>query len=177
MKLVTDITELTKPCKEWIFTIPSLDEEFAKKLVNSMYEYKGFGLAANQIGVRSRVFAMVGPDHDFVCFNPKIESYSEEVIEMEEGCLSFPNLILNVKRARHVEISFADYNGDRTTRVFTGMTSRIIQHEMEHLDGELFFQGMSRYKIEKAIKEAKKLGTDYSKMGLLRYAKKEKENV
>ena len=171
--IITDIVKLTIPCEEWIFTGPNSAKKFAEELVAELYKAGGMGLAANQIGVLTRVFAFPGPKEDYVCFNPNIEAYSDEVIEMEEGCLSFPNLLFDIKRAKHVTLSFYDYKNNRLEQDFTGMTARIIQHEMEHLDGELFFQGMSRLKIERAIKEAKKRGTDYSGMGLLRFAKKE----
>jgi peptide deformylase len=172
--IVTDISKLTIPSKDYIFAYPIPDKQYAENLIKKMYEYKGFGLSAIQIGDPVRVFAMVGDKQDYVCFNPIIESYSNEVLEMEEGCLSFPNLILEINRAKHIRVNFQDYNGDRSIHTFTGMTARVVQHEMEHLDGELFFQGKSRLKIERAIKEAKKRGTDYSSMGLLRFAKKEK---
>ena len=125
-------------------------------MIETMYAAPGIGLAANQVGVPYRVFVMIGSPADYACFNPKIVGFSNEIVELDEGCLSFPNLFVKIKRPRDIRVRFTDYNGDVSTHTFTGMTARIFQHELDHLDGKLFYNLADRYHREKAIKYAKK---------------------
>lgn len=153
-----NIAALIKPSEEWNFAKPQLQnaEEFAKKLIATMYEANGIGLAANQVGYGYRVFVMRGHPADFACFNPKIVGFGSEIVELDEGCLSFPNLFVKVKRPRDIRVRFADYNGEVSTHTFTGMTARIFQHEMDHLDGKLFYNKVDPVHRERALKAAKK---------------------
>lgn len=121
-----------------------------------MYEKKGIGLAANQVGIPYRIFSMRADPQNFVCFNPKIIQPSDEEIILEEGCLSFPGLIVKVKRPRHIRVRFTTPNGDTRTEMFTGMSARIFQHELDHIDGKLYFNRASRYHREIAMKKWKK---------------------
>jgi peptide deformylase len=121
-----------------------------------MYENNGIGIAANQVGVPYRVFAMRGQPQNFVCFNPRVVQPSAEEIILEEGCLSFPGLIVKVKRPRHVRVRFQTPNGDTRTETFIGMTARVFQHEMDHLEGKLYFSRSSRYHREIAMKKWKR---------------------
>lgn len=154
-----DIKSLIKPCVEWRFLDPPkpfTSEEFAKALIQTMYDANGIGLAANQVGYPYRVFVMRGHPADFACFNPKIVGYSNEIVELDEGCLSFPNLFVKIKRPRDIRVRFADYNNEVSTHTFTGMTARIFQHELDHLDGKLFYNKVDPYHREKALRAAKK---------------------
>jgi len=130
--------------------------EFSKELVKFMYDNNGLGLAANQVGVPYRIFAMRGQPENFVCFNPKIVYYSEETVSLEEGCLSFPNLIVKIKRPENIRVRFTKPNYETITRQFTGLTARIFQHEFDHLNGELYFKRASRYHRELAMKKWKR---------------------
>jgi peptide deformylase len=118
-----------------------------------MYEWNGLGLAAVQVGVPYNIFAMRGNPENFVCFNPRIVQASEQQIVLEEGCLSYPGLIVKVKRPQHVRVRFQTPNGDTLTKQFTGMTARVFQHEMDHLNGVVYFNRASRYHREKALKK------------------------
>ena len=121
-----------------------------------MYESNGVGLAANQVGVPYRIFAMRGSPENFVCFNPKIVQPSEQEVVLEESCLSYPGLIVKVKRPQHVRVRFAMPNGEIRTDTFTGMTARIFQHEMDHLDGIKYFNLANKYHREQAFKKWKR---------------------
>lgn len=132
--------------------------QFAKDLVKFMYDNKGLGLAAPQVGVPYSIFAMRGEPENFVCFNPRIVDYSKETIVLEEGCLSFPGLILKIERPKHIRVRFETPNGDTLTKQFTGMTARIFQHEYDHTKGKRFFDNISKLKLDMAVKKAKKLG-------------------
>jgi peptide deformylase len=148
---------LTTPCRAFDFKNPPFDPiEFAHDLVKFMYENNGIGLAANQVGVPYRVFAMRGSPENFVCFNPKIIQPSEMEITLEEGCLTYPNLIVKITRPQHVRVRFTTPNGDTTTRQFTGMTARVFQHEFDHLDGIIFYNLANRYHRNTALKKWKR---------------------
>lgn len=155
--VVGDINKLTDETIPFNFNTPPLDPiELAGDLVKTMYEYNGIGLAAPQVGLPYRVFCMRGAPENIVCFNPKIVAYSNEHIELEEGCLSFPGLLVKIKRPQHIRARFQYPNGETVTRQFTGMTARIFQHELDHLEGKLYYTRASRVTRELAFKRMKK---------------------
>ena len=148
---------LTTPCQAFDFKNPPFDPiEFAHNLVKFMYDNNGIGLAANQVGVPFRVFAMRGQPENFVCYNPKIIQPSEMKIELEEGCLTYPGLLVKVTRPQHVRIRFTTPNGETMTRQFTGMTARVFQHEIDHLDGIIFYNKANRYHRDTALRKWKR---------------------
>ena len=154
MKLVpSDDVRLTQVCKEFDFLNPPFDPiEFSKDLIKFMYDNNGVGLAANQIGISYRIFAMRGEPENFVCFNPRIVDISNENIILEEGCLTYPGFFVKIKRPKAIRIRFETPNGDTLTKQFTGMTARIAQHETDHLNGIVFFNNANRYHKEQAFK-------------------------
>jgi peptide deformylase len=151
MKLLTDANDLTvlkTPCEDFDFENPPFDaREVGKEMIEFMYEKGGIGLAANQIGLKHRMFVMRGhPDRgDFIIINPRIVNLSEEQILLEESCLSFPGLIVKIKRPRHCRIRFLVPGGQIFTEQFTGITARCVQHEIDHLNGQLFYQRANKY--------------------------------
>lgn len=170
--IIKDIPTLTQPLENFNFEAPQVEvNQFCKDLITTMYHYKGLGLAANQVGYKFKAFAIRGAEQDLVIFNPKIVMYSNELVELAEGCLSFPNLVMKIERPQHIRVRYANHLGEINTNTYTGLTARTVQHEMTHLESKVFFQGTSRIKLNKAIKEAKKLGTNYEGKGLLKYAK------
>lgn len=145
---------LTKPCDVFDFSNPPMDPvELAENLVKTMYDHNGIGLAANQVGIPYRVFAMRGSPENFVCFNPKLVQPSEMEVTLEEGCLTYPGLLVKVKRPQHVRVRFTGPDGQTYTKQFTGMTARIFQHELDHLDGIIFYNKANLYHKEKALKK------------------------
>lgn len=148
---------LTTPCQQFNFQNPPFDPtEFSRELVKNLYDWNGLGLAANQVGIPYRIFAMRGNPENFVCFNPKIVQPSEMQVVLEEGCLSHPGLLVKVKRPQHIRVRFTTPNGETLTKQFTGMTARVFQHEMDHLDGIVFYNRANRYHKEQAMKKWKK---------------------
>ena len=161
-----------KPCETFDFQNPLMNPfELIQELHDKVWEYKGIGLAANQIGYPWRVFIMPAAPQDIVVFNPRIVMPSTETVELEEGCLSWPGIVVKIKRPQHIRVRYADVNGNIQTQQFTGMTARIFQHETEHCDGGLFFSNVSRLKLSLALKSAAKRGHNYTSMNLLRFAK------
>lgn len=135
-------------------------------LETSLAEYKGLGLSAIQIGIPVRAFVMK-TNPDVVCFNPRIVDSTGDTVVLEEGCLSYPGLILKVKRPKAVRVRFTLKNRETVTMKFEGMTARIFQHEMDHLDGVRHVDHVGSIKLMMAVKKAKKYGYNY-KIGELR---------
>jgi len=149
---------LTSTMEEFYFTNPPENPfDFAMELMQIMNDYNGIGLAANQIGKLYRVFVMRGDPENFVCFNPRIVHMSEEQIVLEEGCLSFPNLIIKIKRPKIIRVRFQTPSGLVETKVFDGLTARVFQHEIDHLNGILFYKRANRIHKEQAFKKLEKL--------------------
>jgi peptide deformylase len=147
---------LTQECQEFDFTNPPFDATaFAKELVEFMYSKNGIGLAANQVGVPYRIFAMKGSPLNIVCFNPRVVMPSSEEIVLEEGCLSHTNLFVKIKRPQHVRVRFETPNGVTETMQYTGMTARIFQHELEHLNGGVFFKRAKTFHLRQALNRKK----------------------
>ena len=115
----------------------------SRVLIDNMIHYNGIGISANQIGIWERAFAMVRDlenNEVIVCFNPRIiKSYSEEV-EMEEGCLSYPELFLKIKRPDKIVVKYEDENKKIHKIKLQGLASRVFQHEYDHMEGIDFTQ-------------------------------------
>ena len=115
----------------------------SKILIDNMIHHNGIGISANQIGIWERAFAMIRDlEHQevMVCFNPRIiKSYTEEV-EMEEGCLSYPDLFLKVKRPDRIVVKYEDVDKKTHKVKLSGLASRVFQHEYDHMEGIDFTQ-------------------------------------
>jgi peptide deformylase len=139
------------------FSNPPVDpNQLAIDLAESMIQNNGMGLAANQIGLPYRVFVMTG-NPILCCFNPRIVDYNDEFVLLEEKCLSFPDMFVKVKRPKTIKVRYTEPNGDTVTRVFDGLTSRIFQHELCHLNGTTFLDVCGQLEKERALKKLKKL--------------------
>ena len=115
----------------------------SRVLIDNMIHHNGIGISANQIGIWERAFAMVRDlenNEVMVCFNPRIvKSYAEEV-EMEEGCLSYPELFLKVKRPDKIVVKYEDEDKKIHKLKLQGLASRVFQHEYDHMEGIDFTQ-------------------------------------
>ncbi|MGL5122846.1 MAG: peptide deformylase [Fusobacteriaceae bacterium] len=117
--------------------------EILNNMVETMKEIKGVGLAAPQIGVNKRMFVLdIGDGIIRKVINPKI-SYSEKIIEYEEGCLSIPGIYKNVKRAETVKVEYTNEKNEKIVEEASELLSRAFQHENDHLDGILFVDKVS----------------------------------
>ena len=130
--------ERVKPCSDNLNR-----REISRILKENMIHYEGIGLSANQIGIGERVFVMmlnIETEETITCFNPRIiKSYSKEVV-LEEGCLSYPGVFLDAKRPDSVVVKYEDANGKLHKEKLTGFTSRVFQHEYDHMEGIDFTQ-------------------------------------
>ena len=121
-----------------------------------MLEEGGLGFAANQMGFLYRIFAMnIGGTTKFY-YNPEVIEAGDEVVTFEEGCLSFPNLMLKVKRPKNVVVRYQDRDGEVHNEELTGLASRCFQHELDHLDGICFTDRISKLSLEMAKKKLAK---------------------
>ncbi|MES2895071.1 MAG: peptide deformylase [Pseudomonadota bacterium] len=130
-------------------------------MLETMYDAPGIGLAAIQVGVAKRVIVMdlAGPDEEkapryFV--NPEILWASEETLPYEEGCLSVPEIFDEVERPSQVKLKYLNYQGEEVIEDAEGLFAVCIQHEMDHLEGVLFIDYLSRLKRDRAVAKVKK---------------------
>lgn len=138
------------------FNSPPVDPiQFAYDLVHSMLAHGGIGLAANQLGLPYRVFA-IAADPVLVCYNPIIVNVSEQTQELEEGCLTFPKLLLKIERPLVIRARYTRPNGEAVTEQYSGLTARIFQHETDHLNGVLFTEHVGPVALALAKNKAKK---------------------
>lgn len=153
--LVSDKDPILKEViPEFLFDNPPEDpEKFAINLIGTMIRNRGLGLAAPQCGFRYNVFALNSDPNFMVCFNPTIIDTTSEEISLKEGCLSFPLLNLVVRRPSIIKVRFQDFRGDTHTEKFIGMTSRIFQHEIDHLKGITFDTKVSKIQLDSARKK------------------------
>jgi peptide deformylase len=149
--------------RPFVFSEHTPDEPLmlARVLFERMQELGGVGLSANQLGLPHRVFVM-GSDHaNESCFNPEILEYLGEPSNFKEGCLSYPGLFMQIKRPPQVRVRYQDSQGKIIETLFSGLTSRIFQHEYEHMQGTDFTQGVSKLKLkiaqERYAKNKKKI--------------------
>ena len=121
-----------------------LDRQFlSNTLIENMIHYNGIGLSANQIGIWERAFVMIRDlEHSeiIVCFNPRIiKKYNDEVW-CEEGCLSFPDEIINIQRPDRIVVKYEDENKKDHKIKLEGFAARVFQHEYDHMEGIDFTQ-------------------------------------
>jgi len=147
---------LRTPTEEFDFNNPPYDPvKFADHLARTMMAKDGIGIASNQLGYPWRVCA-VATNPITVMFNPHIVDFSQETVTLEEGCLTYPGLIVKVTRPISIRVRFTYPNGQTDTNKYTGITARIVQHEVEHLDGGRFFEVVDWYEREKVKRWMKK---------------------
>ena len=165
MKLVKENNSiLRKVCEPFDFNEPVMDPyELAEGLHKLRKEGGGIGLAAPQVGINTQalVIGMGGfetegvEDYDQVFFNPIIAEVNTEQMYMVEGCLSFPGLFVKVKRPTEIVLKWETEEGSECEEKFVGMTSRILQHEIDHLNGITFLTRAHRHHLLKAKKDRK----------------------
>jgi len=164
--MIRDILDRTAPILRenmpaFDFKNPVVDPvELYNDLAETMRENEGMGLSANQIGVRTRAFVMRAEEIIGV-FNPRVVDVSTETVTLEEGCLSYPNLFVKIKRPKSIKVRFTTPDGETSTKTFTGMTARVFLHELDHLDGIAHTSRANSYHLEQAKKLVKKIGRKY----------------
>jgi len=164
LKLVTHPDPiLTQSLPDFNFDNPIMDPlQLEEEMVKLMAESNGIGLAANQVGLKARVFVMKTQNlkdvfTPFALFNPKVITLSPHEELGEEGCLSFPNMFLMVKRPEHIIVEFLDRNNSRHIIRLDGIDARCFLHESDHLNGVCFTDHVSKLKLQLALKKQRKI--------------------
>jgi peptide deformylase len=155
---------LAQTSTEWLFDSAQSKAqalELETAMIDFMIANKGIGLAANQIGITKRVFTMgsnniEGFPFPFAAFNPKIVSVSTEEDLTEEGCLSYPDLWLKVKRPTNIVVEYQDCDSNTHTVEMSGLIARCFQHELDHLNGVCFVDKVSPMRLQLAMKKLRK---------------------
>lgn len=123
-----------------------------------MQKHKGMGLAANQVGIPYRAFVMGEEGQKFwSCFNPEIVERRGSILKESEGCLSFPNLLLDIERNSVILVRYSTAAGELVEEELTGKWARCFQHELDHIDGICFDKRVSRLAL--GIAERKRAKT------------------
>ena len=157
---------LRTPPAVFDFEVRADAKEVEERLSEAMDRFGGIGLSANQVGLDARVFMMRTQDGNQAFFNPELIKMSQETDLMKEGCLSFPDIYLMIKRSKVIELKYQDAEGNTNTTMLDGLGSRCAQHEVDHLNGIIFLQRASQLKIERALKsrpKERKKRPDYEK--------------
>jgi len=131
-------------------------EELFEVLYNKMIQLGGVGLSANQVGLPYKVFVFGNETEKQVMFNPVVVGASKEITTMSEGCLSFPDLVLSLKRPAEVVIRFQDVKGESQIAEAKGVVARIILHEYDHMMGINFTHHASNFKLKMELDKIKR---------------------
>jgi peptide deformylase len=133
----------------------------AQEMLETMYAAPGIGLAATQLGEMKRIVVMDlskedEPKDPIVMINPEILGYSDETVTTEEGCLSIPELYYDVERPAEVTVRYTDLDGRTVEREAKERFAICVQHELDHLDGVLYIDYLSRLKRDRVLKKFQK---------------------
>ena len=164
MTVKTILTEPNKLLRQVSLPVEKVGNEerqLMDDMVETMYEAKGIGLAAIQIGVPKRIIVMdIGnkekEKEPMYFVNPIIKNKNSDLSRYEEGCLSVPDQFAEVDRPSSCEVEYLDYNGEKKFLKTSGLLATCIQHEMDHLEGILFIDYLSKLKKSMIVKKLSK---------------------
>jgi peptide deformylase len=165
MTVKTILTEPNKILRQISLTVKKVEKEeqiLMDDMLETMYDAKGIGLAAIQIGIPKRIIVMdISKDNEknnpMYFVNPIIKNRNLNLSKYLEGCLSLPDQFAEVDRPSTCEVEYLDYNGNKKILKANGLLSTCIQHEMDHLEGILFIDHLSKLKKSMIIKKLSKI--------------------
>ena len=159
--IITEPNKILRQISKPVDTVGKDEQNLMDDMLETMYAAKGIGLAAIQIGVPKRIIVMDISKDDkkkepryFV--NPKIINKDKLKSTYEEGCLSVPNQFAEIDRPKNCDVEYLDYNGEKKLLKAEGLLATCIQHEMDHLEGILFIDYLSKLKKSMIIKKLSK---------------------
>jgi peptide deformylase len=159
-----DHSLLKTKLEKFDFSQPPINPiELVNNLIETMVHYKGIGLSANQVGLPYRVFVLHSAE-PLAMFNPIIVDVTAEEVKLDEGCLSYPNLFLPIKRPKIIKVRFQDPFGEFHTEKYIGMTARCIQHELDHLNGIDYTKRANPIHLARAMNQKKILDRKVKKL-------------
>jgi peptide deformylase len=160
--ILTEPNKLLRQISKPVENVGDEERRLMDNMLDTMYAAPGIGLAAVQIGVPKRIIVMdISRDEDkkepryFV--NPVIKKKNDETSKYEEGCLSVPDQFAEIERPNECEVEYLDYNGKKQLLKAAGLLATCIQHEMDHLEGVLFIDYLSKLKKSMIIKKLSKI--------------------
>ena len=160
--ILTEPNKLLRQISQPVEKVTKDEQSLMDDMLDTMYAANGIGLAAIQIGVPKRIIVMDLSKNSekkepryFV--NPVIKNKDLEKATYEEGCLSVPNQFAEIDRPSKCEVEYLDYKGDKQSLKADGLLATCIQHEMDHLEGILFIDYLSKLKRSMIIKKLSKL--------------------
>ncbi len=159
--IITVPNEILKKISEPIVNIGVNEKKLINDLFETMYNSKGIGLAAVQVGILKRVLVIDVSSKDekknpMSFINPVIKNLSDETSVYEEGCLSIPETFIEIERPKICEVEYIDLDGKKKTIKCEGLLSTCLQHEINHLDGKLIIDHLSKLKRDIIIKKISK---------------------
>ena len=165
MTVKTILIEPNKILRQISLTVKKVEKEeqiLMDDMLETMYDAKGIGLAAIQIGIPKRIIVMdISKDKEknnpMYFVNPIIKNRNLNLSKYLEGCLSLPDQFAEVDRPSTCEVEYLDYNGNKKKLKANGLLSTCIQHEMDHLEGILFIDHLSKLKKSMIIKKLSKI--------------------
>ena len=160
--IITEPNKLLRQVSKPVTKVGKIEQELMRDMLETMYAANGIGLAAIQVGIPRRIIVMDISKKEkkkeprfFV--NPIIKNKDPFKATYEEGCLSVPNQFAEVDRPSKCEVEYLDYNGNKQFLKAEGLLATCIQHEMDHLEGILFIDYLSKLKRSMIIKKLSKL--------------------
>lgn len=148
-------TILRETMPEFDFANPIKNpKELEQEMIETMLSHQGMGLAANQVGIRTRMFVMGQDENAIGVFNPVILE-AIEVAEDVEGCLSFPGIYAAIKRPNKIKVGWQNSEGQPQEAEIEGMTCKCFLHELDHLNGVVFQDRVSQLKWAMSVKKSK----------------------
>ena len=160
-KILTEPNKLLRQVSKIVEKVGDEERVLMDDMLDTMYDAPGIGLAAIQIGIPKRIIVMdISRDENkkepryFV--NPIIKNRNEEKAKYEEGCLSVPDQFAEIERPSACELEYLDYDGKKQLLKADGLLATCIQHEMDHLEGILFIDYLSKLKKSMIIKKLSK---------------------
>ena len=160
-KLITIPDEVLRKKSQNIQKVGENEKKLIKDLFETMYHHKGIGLAAIQVGIPQRIIVIditqKNNQKNPLCFiNPVIKHSSNEKSKYEEGCLSIPNTFIEIERPKKCLVEYVDIEGKKNSMECDDLLSTCIQHEINHLDGKLIIDFLSKLKKDLIIKKLSK---------------------
>lgn len=141
MEIVIKGNKILEKKAKKVAKIDDTIKNICASMIKTMIENHGVGLAAPQVNISKRIIVvLIDNKIPRVMINPEIVVFSEQLTEMKEGCLSIPDIFMNKTRPSHIKVKYRDISGHPRYEMYTGLNSRVIQHEIDHLDGILMDQ-------------------------------------
>ena len=151
---------LNERMPDFDFSNPSEDpKQLEKEMLETMYAHEGIGLSANQVGKRIRMFVMGNPqepEKGFALFNPIVVAHTDDIKDLDEGCLSFPGIYIKIKRPTKIKARWQNSSGEWEESEFSNYDCKCFLHELDHLEGIVYKNRVSDIKWALAVKKSKK---------------------